>query len=1243
MTKIISKLFLFITLLSPFISAQSDVDKAWTAFSDNNRVAALGYLNSALTADSTDKRALLTLTLYYATQMDDEKSREYFFRFLRHSDNQYPYIYAQWLQTAIYQGAQNTKAVRDMYQSVIDKPDAQGLLRVMANGQMGDYYQRIKDFDKSAEYYKGINSIDEWMVTGPFDNISASGYDKVFPPETEFEPKKSYSGMNGIPVNWFKIKEVRSDRWVDFTRYFNRQGAVYYANSFVYSEKAQKVQIRIGTSGSLRFFLNDQMVIDVFDENNNDADTYIVETTLQKGWNRLLVKCGFSQIDRCNFLFRITNSGGEPVQGLKFSTEKQKYAQQKNVPFNTVPAFAIEYFKNQIQINPTHYENYFLLVNAYLRNDMGYEAELTIRPLLTKLNYCSFLRHKMIEVFARSRKSDELETEFETLSRTDKGYPEVLMYMINESFNNEDLDEVEKLLMELGNTAGHLKEYYELKMKYYSVKEQNEKVYELVQEAVKKFPDYLSFHYYQALFSINKNQTYSGAAAIFEEYCKTNYDISGVQVLANYYLQAGDKAKWEETLREYLLNLKASPGVHFEIGKKFFEMREYQKAADEFNAALEYAPNSPAFFEKAADCYLELGDKAKATVYYSAALKYEPSNYTVREKLRNLQGKTPLASLFSSSDYKELIKNPDTPAGTDNYILLNDQKRIVYKSGSSEVAGELLVRTVTKKGIDLIKEYSIPYNPYTEGLTIEKAVTIKKDNAEIKADVDRNYVVFKSLEQGDHIYIKWKIKNYYSGKLSDQFWDEFNFEYSFPSKLTRYALLAEDNFVFNHKTQFMDNKPVVKKLDGFTLYEWSLADVPALKSEPAMPMPNDVAKRLFISSIPGWNYLVDWYKDLTRNKTRITYEIEEVVAEIIPEPDKLTDEEKIEIVYNYITENIRYSSVAFRQSGLIPQEARDVLVTRIGDCKDVATLCITMLKVLGIESYYVLINTKDEGFNKNVLPSIGFNHCIVALEGKSGLKFLDLTAHNFHYKSLPELDINGLYLLIKDGITSAGHVPDNGFYPDNIIRNTTIIIKDNDGISGTTTTTKTGLQAAYSRYAYRYQSEEEQTRKLKEALVEEYPELRLIGFVPIGDFSEITPEIGYIFTFEIPNYLSEAGDYRLLKLPWSDKLLTGAELMSDTRIHPLLIWNSEDTLSEVMSIELPSGYEPVETSYNQKYDCSAASFSISIEYKDNKLYSNRQLVYKTREVNAEDFAAYKDFCTKVIKADTKQILLKKKE
>lgn len=80
---------------------------------------------------------------------------------------------------------------------------------------------------------------------------------------------------------------------------------------------------------------------------------------------------------------------------------------------------------------------------------------------------------------------------------------------------------------------------------------------------------------------------------------------------------------------------------------------------------------------------------------------------------------------------------------------------------------------------------------------------------------------------------------------------------------------------------------------------------------------------------------------------------------------------------------------------MIPQKARDVFVTRIGDCKDKAALGIAMLRSAGFTANFVLVNARYEGLNKHMLPSIAFNHAIVSVATQEGTLYLDLTAQNF--------------------------------------------------------------------------------------------------------------------------------------------------------------------------------------------------------------------------------------------------------
>src|SRR6185436_7664790 len=100
--------------------------------------------------------------------------------------------------------------------------------------------------------------------------------------------------------------------------------------------------------------------------------------------------------------------------------------------------------------------------------------------------------------------------------------------------------------------------------------------------------------------------------------------------------------------------------------------------------------------------------------------------------------------------------------------------------------------------------------------------------------------------------------------------------------------------------------------------------------------------------------------------------------ELFPGNEKLSDLQKAKRIYDYVVKEIRYSSVDFRQSGLIPQSTANTLNSRIGDCKDVSTLFIAMCREVGLDAKLTLVCTNDNGSNFLFMPTVDFNHCIAA-------------------------------------------------------------------------------------------------------------------------------------------------------------------------------------------------------------------------------------------------------------------------
>lgn len=207
------------------------------------------------------------------------------------------------------------------------------------------------------------------------------------------------------------------------------------------------VHVRVGTSGALKTFLNDVEIIRDSLETNNDFDTYIVETELQQGWNRLLVKVGYLEIERCNFLARITDQNGEPIQGLTSSNQPQTYSKVTPAIIRNVPLFAKEFFKKKIELNPTHIENYLMLADCYLRNDQAIEAELLLRKAQKMSPNCGIIYKYFLEAYNRG--TDELITTYEKMVALNKDLIDALLYKFAQLLENEDFDKAEEVLAKI--------------------------------------------------------------------------------------------------------------------------------------------------------------------------------------------------------------------------------------------------------------------------------------------------------------------------------------------------------------------------------------------------------------------------------------------------------------------------------------------------------------------------------------------------------------------------------------------------------------------------------------------------------------------------------------------------------------------------------------------------------------------------------------------------------------------------
>ncbi len=153
-----------------------------------------------------------------------------------------------------------------------------------------------------------------------------------------------------------------------------------------------------------------------------------------------------------------------------------------------------------------------------------------------------------------------------------------------------------------------------------------------------------------------------------------------------------------------------------------------------------------------------------------------------------------------------------------------------------------------------------------------------------------------------------------------------------------------------------------------------LGPQPRHRWEPFMVAPADFLPFMQVSTIPSWEEIGNTFSALSTPSQVVTPAIEKLAAAIV---GKKTGKEAAVALYNWVAGNIAYLETAIdTRQGLAPPKASQVIANRFGDCKGHSCVLQTLLKVVGIESFPVLINW-DNAFEQYPLPIPNFDHEMV--------------------------------------------------------------------------------------------------------------------------------------------------------------------------------------------------------------------------------------------------------------------------
>ncbi len=163
--------------------------------------------------------------------------------------------------------------------------------------QMKQCVEQLQKLGKTPNLATEFGYVTAWKAIGPFDNTAGSGFDKVFPPETEIDFAKQYEGKSSS-VKWKDLSTSEQNQdlekvgVVDLNEILveEKEVAAYVTATFV-SEKEQTLECRYGTVNATKLWVNGELLIsrNVY-HMGGEFDQYIGSIKFLQGENTILLK-----------------------------------------------------------------------------------------------------------------------------------------------------------------------------------------------------------------------------------------------------------------------------------------------------------------------------------------------------------------------------------------------------------------------------------------------------------------------------------------------------------------------------------------------------------------------------------------------------------------------------------------------------------------------------------------------------------------------------------------------------------------------------------------------------------------------------------------------------------------------------------------------------------------------------------------------------------------------------------------
>jgi len=385
----------------------------------------------------------------------------------------------------------------------------------------------------------------------------------------------------------------------------------------------------------------------------------------------------------------------------------------------------------------------------------------------------------------------------------------------------------------------------------------------------------------------------------------------------------------------------------------------------------------------------------------------------------------------------------------------------------------------------------------------------------------------------------------------------------------------------------------------------------------------------------NWLEFGNWINDaLLEGRNEVTEETKQEVLDITANLNSPI--EKAKAVFQFVQENTRYISVQVGIGGVQPIPALEVDQLKYGDCKGLTNYTKSLLEVVGVTSYYCVVEAGKEiiDLEDDFASLEQGNHIILAIPTDSETVWLDCTSQLHPFNFIGDFTDNRNVLVVKP---NASEIVKTKLYVDSLnYQSTAADVKLNANGSFTS---KINRKTRGLQYDNRFYIERRANDKVNEYYKYHWSyinNLEILGYKFHNN--KVDVEFTEDIDVEASAYASVSGD-RLLFKP--NVFNQNSYVPTRYRSRKMPIDISRGYLDEdVFKIEIPKGFEIEAIPENIDIKNKFGEYHFEISTSDNVVTYKRKLLLKKGQYPNTDYKNYRDFRKQISKADNSKIVLK---